>query len=915
MSQAEPEQQTRQKLMSSILELGGKAFNPASTSGGSQAQAKQEFDELIRSTKTMGLIAALNTLIRPGHAPEWLRPELIKILAQIPLRPDGVRATLEFVFAVHPSSTVKVSEAAEPQKKGANITPESLETATRLLCKAPASVTPRNWYSGIAPQLLGLLDRKDGPELEKAAAHIIGFGILGRKAFGAPGTAGWTYLAEPLINSINPPLELVDAANNAGEIIDLTKERVIVKPDELATALHRLASLLFSHPNPALFKQLTFPLLLPLWAIASWTDAKPAIAEKYCHFAGSLLRVALKLAPSPDFIQPIIKNLGYMGGKDLKKPEWMYNETAQGELQIISRKNLRHLPDETHRSRLLVGSDKVISILLNIILDAWSDAFISQLLVNLVTTLIAESGRRGRVAAFQENEPMDPIQGMLEIEILNAMMQKFPDKLANEPKLILDLVNQVLAASGTPNDDDDTTPVALSLLNMIITAPGFQKARVDAQVMQSIESSLDRLSNLPGNSDVSKTAMNLKLVLTYRDEVDEDTPASAPSGPTARQVEDRQTYNLAIQYITQADSPPPVRSEGLNMIANLIASQSPVLDIPGILVMMSSIMHENEDYINLRVIKIFTLLAGRHPKATVKELLDHYVDPKEMISSVDTRLRFGEALMQVIERLGETFTGELAQEVGEALMGVASRRTQRPKTEARQAREERARRQRQQEAEEAWGGEVPDLNDYEPLTEEEKKRNEILAKIVSGWEGKNGAEDVRIRASALSILGMAIQTNIMGLGTTVVRTAVDMCISILQLEQHDQIEKGILRGAAVVLIWTFIMELDKARQEGRQLGVGFGFQAQETILNLLKYVAATDEHGLVREHANDAVGVLEDWRMNELVPDAAKVAKQEEGGGLGNLAGLAVNPVLRDEGGTMPERPAGGRPIIEEVDD
>lgn len=111
----------------------------------------------------------------------------METLTLIPLRPDGVRATLEFVFAVHPSSTVRVSEAAVPQKRGANITHESLNVASNLLSAPPASVAPEAWYTAIAPQLLLLLDGSEGPELIKAASYIIGFGILGRKASGAPG--------------------------------------------------------------------------------------------------------------------------------------------------------------------------------------------------------------------------------------------------------------------------------------------------------------------------------------------------------------------------------------------------------------------------------------------------------------------------------------------------------------------------------------------------------------------------------------------------------------------------------------------------------------------------------------------------------------------------------------------------------
>lgn len=132
-------------------------------------------------------MSALNILIRPNYTPPWLRSKLMDILTTLPLRPDGVRGTLEFVFAVHPSNTVRVSEAASPQKKGANITHEALAMASRLLSSPPSSITPEAWLTGVSPQLLALLDGEGGDDLTKVAAYVIGFGILGRKDLGAPG--------------------------------------------------------------------------------------------------------------------------------------------------------------------------------------------------------------------------------------------------------------------------------------------------------------------------------------------------------------------------------------------------------------------------------------------------------------------------------------------------------------------------------------------------------------------------------------------------------------------------------------------------------------------------------------------------------------------------------------------------------
>jgi hypothetical protein len=91
------------------------------------------------------------------------------------------------VFATHPSSSIRSSEAADPQKQGANITLESLKMASTLLAIPPAGVTPDQWFPGIAPQLLALLDGKEGPDLVKVSAYVMGYGVLGRKQFGAPG--------------------------------------------------------------------------------------------------------------------------------------------------------------------------------------------------------------------------------------------------------------------------------------------------------------------------------------------------------------------------------------------------------------------------------------------------------------------------------------------------------------------------------------------------------------------------------------------------------------------------------------------------------------------------------------------------------------------------------------------------------
>ncbi|KAK0651524.1 hypothetical protein B0T16DRAFT_345371 [Cercophora newfieldiana] len=901
MDQPAPPQNARQRLMQSLMELGNKAFNP-DASESSRVQAQREFSGFVERTKTLNIIAAFNILIRPGHVPPWLRSKLMEILTLVPLRPDGVRATLEFVFSVHPSSTVKVSEAAVPQKRGANITHEALEMASRLISTPPASVTPDVWYAGVAPQLLRLLDGDEGPELRKAVAYIIGFGVLGRKTSGAPGTAGWKLLAEPILHSIRPPPGATESENQDGGgdvIIDLSKDRVLVTPHELATALSRLQSLVVSHPNPGLCKRLLSPLLLPLWALSSWGDAGSTASEKSRATASELLKIQLKLTPSPDILLMLVHNVGYLGGYDRQNPEWVYAANREGELQIVIRRSFGPT-----NAISLEQIDSKIKILLKVVEDSFSSADISTVFIDFLGRWLKSArgaSTKGVVIKEEADGQKDPVKQLTEVKLLQAMMEKFPEKLANQPKHILELVSQILTDTGDiPESDDDVVGVALSLLNMIVTAPGFQKSRVNSDTMNQIEASLADLSR-GSRPEVSSTARNLSLLLKYRDQLNDPTETTTTT-PTDRQIEDRKTYQLAVSYITQPDSPPPVKFEGLNLLSTLITAQSPILDIPGILVLLSSLFADGEDYINLKAITLYTLLSHKHPNAVTKELLDHYVDAKET-ASVDTRLRFGEALLRVIERLGETFTASTATTTADALLLIAGRRGYRPKTQARQAKEERRRQMKIKEAEEAWDGEVPDLSDDVP--EEEQKRNEILARIVEGWESKRGAEDVRIRASALSILGAAMETNISGLGPSVVAMAVDLALSIVQVETED--EKGILRRAAVLLVMSFVRALDAAKKMGRRLG--FGLAAKEDVVRVLGYVRETDGDGLVREYARDVMESLENWEMGRLVP-------VEEGGGagvegLGRLKGLEVD-LERAAEVKREERKA--RPRIEEIE-
>lgn len=863
--------ESRQTLADTLLDVGKRAFDPT-TEPTSRDLALKEFNSLVEGNVSWNLLPALNALIKPNVAPSWLQPQLMKILTHIPLRRDGVRGTLEFVFSVHPSSQMKASDETTLHKTGANITQEALAVATRIITSPPATTAPTQWFAGIAPQIHQLLDGNEGPELSRVAAQVVMIGILSKKQFGAPGTPGWDVFIEPLLFTINPSRPPVTSLGTNGsgdqdDILDLTRSRVLVSFDRIRLALQRLSTFLNATPFPAQARRVIGPIIRQLWAIASWPNPGPQLQETCCTPALSLLKVFFKIGSSSAQLLKIVENLDYKGELEPEKKMWAYATAAPDGVEIISMEELRDTRlHQIDWSGVQHKSSTFVSLMATSCTPDEVSSFAMDLLSRWMADLVASAPAQPKIK-LEEAEPDEEglqLKKLWEVAILQKMLEEVPEKLISRIEQVLELVCQILNPATLQSQSDDIIAVALSLLNLVITSPTFKRSNLKPRGLKVLETSLEKLGS--GNHPtVSPTARNLGLLLQYRDAAGGEDEKDG-FVPNAKQVEDRATYKLAISYITQADNPPPVRSEGLNLISGLILANSTALDVQAVLVLLSSLMQDDEDYINLRVIKVFTQLANKHPKATSREILDHYLDPKER-STTDTRLRFGEALLQVIERLGETFAGDVARHVTETLLSIAGRRGYRPQTEARQAREARRREIKKKQAEDAWDGEVPDLGDE--LTEEEQATSDILTQIVEGWESKRGSEDVRMRASALSILAGAMKTHVSGVGPDLVSASVDLCVNVLTLE--PELEKGILRRAAVLLILSFVKALDVARQTGRRIGFGLTDSSRNDILRVLEYIAISDNDGLVQQHARDVIESLESWQMATLLPDRKSV--------------------------------------------
>ncbi|KZF19463.1 hypothetical protein L228DRAFT_285874 [Xylona heveae TC161] len=929
------------------------AYGPSSI-GSNKEKYDTIFKRLLANTPTSSLLPILTSLLQPT-TPEWLRPRLSTPLSLLPLRPRGVRHTIEFLASTAPPPPPPANKKDESiPSRGPPLPLEAITQASKLLSSVPKMMTAEAYFSQIAPQLLSLLDGEDGPEMSKAAGVIIGGGILGRRIYGAPRTIGWKCFVEPVLGKVDPGLNTFITESS---IPSLQNEvTVLVSESELKLALQRLSTLLTSHPNPGLTKRLLTPVKLPLWALLCSARDTDKTAYSY---ASSLLYAYFKVsAGTPQMIE-LSEDIMYDG-----RSWWTYEAQPSGEIAVISRN------DNQSASRNMVQYveqlDKRVDEYIRLVCsddsdkDRFSTIFLAITRRWLLDPLKAPAATPNQLELGPDNSTDLPnsLKMLANAKLVQTMLIKLKDKLAESPGQLFELVQQLLEtfiendkakrqrieaqskpsisglssivqpesdsaapgiSSSQSEDPSEIASIALSLLSTILSSPGFSPSARDMSLLSNILPSLAYLSSIPSiPSSLSMAATNLSSLISLHASLPQ--PTAAPT--VDPHAEDRKTHQLALTYLT--DPVPPVRAQGLSLLTGLISSRSPTLDIPVTTILLLGLLQDEDEYIYLNAIKSLSLLSQTHSRTVIKTLLERYVDRDEELS-LDQRLRLGEALLKTVEGLAGGLVGETAKMVGEATLAVAGRRGRRVK--AHEEREKKIKKEddMKREAEDAWGGEVPQFgeDDHDEGNEDsdQRRQREIdqhLAQIIEGWQGTRDSDDVRVRTSALSILGAAIETNVAGLGSLLTSSAVDLAIAVLTLETAD--EKIILRRAAVLLVMSLLRALDKAQEQGIKLGFGLAGENLAEVIRVLKYIEATDRDEIVVGHARTVVEEMEVWQGKSLGifgtqgigPGHEAGEITEVGLGAGNafgeqgvgIAGLAINPESQQR----------TRPRIEEIE-
>lgn len=848
------------------------------------------------------LYPTLTSLLHPA-SPDWFRSPISAYLSLLPLRPQGVKHTIDFIASSTSQETFG-SEAGLPDRKSQSSTISlSLEVITRaskVLSSVPSSLPTDTYLTKLAPQLLQLLDEQD-VNAQRAAAYIIGNGILGRRKYGSPGAIGWKLFAQPIIETLNPA--------STQEVYDILGETVssgsdlppaVVSEASLEQALNRLLSLVYLHPNPGLTKRLIDACLLSLWGLMCY--AQKVKKSFWKEKTQKILCTYFKTSVGTNKLLFLGENML----RDESLP-WEYGAGTAGGIEIRKR-------TKNPRVRFDIGAvveqiDLRVGEFMNLIRSGVaSEDDIAVFFAQVCKNWLLGTDREGEeIMSGKDISMRNPWYFLMHAKLAQGMLEEYKDKLAATPRRIIELLSQILVAytrkskGGEPppalspkpslatlentaiddfqqsvssgvdvSSNEDSTEMismALSLLSAILSSPEFSLDPETFHLLCNLRSNLTNftsLGSLPTSLFIAATNISALLNLQVSLRPRNTGTKTVSLDPYAS---DRKEYDLALSYL--ADALPPIRAQGLSLLTSLIKKLSPVIDIQSTTVLLQSLLQDEDEFIYLSAIKSLGLLADRHPKTVLRMLVEAYIDPDEK-SNLDVRIRTGEALSKTIESLGTALVGGTAKLIGESMITVAGRRAQKPKSASARRQESQREENARREAEEAWGGEIP--------SPEMDTEQQSLTQILDGWQGRPGADDLRARASALSILGTCIEVSLASLGSSLTSSAIDVGLSILALEPG--LESAILRRAAVLLILSLARALDAAAEMGRDLGPGFGFERRsvQDVTDCLRRVGAGDVDEIVRGHSGVAVEALETWIEKSVMRGVRELGKKGLGG-------------------------------------
>ncbi|KAF8421108.1 hypothetical protein BGX38DRAFT_1240506 [Terfezia claveryi] len=570
-------------------------------------------------------------------------------------------------------------------------------------------------------------------------------------------------------------------------------------------------------------------------------------------------------------LEQILYNLGYTGGEG-----WEFGNGEYGGIEIRERKpSSKKLGMEAVDGRVV----EFMRLLQDIQVGEDGSA-ITALFLHILSDWLGVGG--------SNNEGEDPVRVLARLKILQQILTNYTDKLGKKPtetlQVIINIINEYVSSRKALQEHRMKQLQAISSPSMkglgeIIDPETSAKADIRPNgvndmpkrkyIGQGDEDEDDRMDEAAAlaSSEDSDSMERITITLSLL--------SSMIANPETQLTEQDErllhTLTPSLHFLSSAPAylvDPSISSLSINISSflSLFTPNTVTASTTGETPQFSLLeqqkttykLHYIDSFVYLNVVKCLQSLSEKHPSTVVRLLVESYMDDSGVLT-LDERLRVGEALLGAVEKEGRMFVGEIAHTVARGMIEIISRRRQREdKSEKDKGDEVKESLKAMKPPKNPYFGKVEDVDEEEealdevgnPLPSHAKLKLKHQLHIIRNWLPPPGThlEDVRIRASALSILSAAVETNSLGIGAGTCEMAMDISLAILQLETTP--EKGILRRAAMVCLAGHLKNYD-------QPGVGWVRSRLNQVKRVVEYVRGVDSDGLVREQARQVTELVD----------------------------------------------------------
>lgn len=652
------------------------------------------------------------SLLVSSPCPPFFKSLVLQQLLSLPYAAtdgDGVLSLIEFILGLREEEDVSLAK---------------LDQVSDILLLKPKSVSTKDYFSVIGTQCFDLLVNIKRPIISSAVTNFM--------------NRLWYKNSRVLEDFFFNKIQLCFCPSLDSESLILVTEAQLNNAINVLLSISKLGL-----AKDALFSLIS-PIILELWGYYAFCK----LHKKSCRvFEDILVSILESLSVEGDCAYTLLETIaGNLLYDNLKNYQF---RLGQNQLVEIARADdiLDHGPSEKKVLKFMNSLGENVAYFADVLKRI--DFKLAQ---KLFLSLLSKWASDG---AHTLEESQDPFIRLIDLKLLERIALDFKDKLAETPYASLELLHSILdrndelaivkheALNDVDSDDEDEITqsngakgglapqeelrfVTLELLTAILREMSHK--RIDAktiEILNKLRTKLDSYKDFL--SSLATIVLISELLQGERLESDD--------------VEDqRQKLNKALADIE--DPLIPVRAQGLSMLRELIEQKSKVISVDFVIKTHISQLGDSDPFIYLNAIKGLESLLDTHNEEVLKNLLKAYAGNDKNFSTIDDRLKLGEALGRYVQKQGSAFGGSPAQHLVLNLLGMVR---------------------------------------------------------VSG---SGNPIDDRLRMSAMSLLGTCFKINVLGV-VSEIREALDCALGILQLETTE--DKNIMRRSALVLIHDLLM--------------------------------------------------------------------------------------------------------------